>query len=257
MSKWGFPVGASGKELSSQCRRHKRCEFDPWLGKIPWRRQGMATHSRILAWRIPWTEELGRLWCTGLQSRTWLKWLMHVVSCLAVNTPCVWGKLPGRRKMGTCLSKGTRGWLMWAWGQPGLWGRSTTSQDRRGPGGAVSSHLCMRIYQQPQLLSGGRTWEAAFLAMGNSVPRWRAIVRVWAELGEKERSVKLPSRSARWPARSSLLQDGVPGFNVSHLTQQTCAVPLLRRNAVLGAEKRPFILLFLLPGVTPATGALF
>ena len=23
--------------------------------------KGMATHSRILAWRIPWTEELGRL----------------------------------------------------------------------------------------------------------------------------------------------------------------------------------------------------
>ena len=27
----------------------------------------MAVHSRILAWRIPWTEEPGRLWSTGLQ----------------------------------------------------------------------------------------------------------------------------------------------------------------------------------------------
>ena len=27
----------------------------------------MATHSSILAWRIPWTEEPGRLWFTGLQ----------------------------------------------------------------------------------------------------------------------------------------------------------------------------------------------
>ena len=27
----------------------------------------MATHSRILAWRIPWTEETGRLWSIGLQ----------------------------------------------------------------------------------------------------------------------------------------------------------------------------------------------
>ena len=25
----------------------------------------MATHSRILAWRIPWTEEPGRLQSTG------------------------------------------------------------------------------------------------------------------------------------------------------------------------------------------------
>ena len=27
--------------------------------------KGMATHSSILAWRIPWTEELGRLQSTG------------------------------------------------------------------------------------------------------------------------------------------------------------------------------------------------
>ena len=30
----------------------------------------MATHSSILAWRIPWTEEPGRLQSTGSQSRT-------------------------------------------------------------------------------------------------------------------------------------------------------------------------------------------
>ena len=29
--------------------------------------KGMATHSSILAWRIPWTEEPGRLWSVGLQ----------------------------------------------------------------------------------------------------------------------------------------------------------------------------------------------
>ena len=29
--------------------------------------EGVATHSCILAWRIPWTEELGRLWSIGLQ----------------------------------------------------------------------------------------------------------------------------------------------------------------------------------------------
>ena len=27
--------------------------------------KGMATHSSILAWRIPWTEEPGRLQSTG------------------------------------------------------------------------------------------------------------------------------------------------------------------------------------------------
>ena len=30
----------------------------------------MATHSNILAWEIPWTEEPGRLQSMGLQSQT-------------------------------------------------------------------------------------------------------------------------------------------------------------------------------------------
>ena len=29
--------------------------------------EGMATHYTILAWRIPWTEDPGRLQSTGLQ----------------------------------------------------------------------------------------------------------------------------------------------------------------------------------------------
>ena len=29
--------------------------------------EGMATHSSILSWRIPWTEELGGLQSTGFQ----------------------------------------------------------------------------------------------------------------------------------------------------------------------------------------------
>ena len=34
----GFPGGASGKEPTYQYRRCKRCRFNPWVGKIPWRR---------------------------------------------------------------------------------------------------------------------------------------------------------------------------------------------------------------------------
>ena len=37
----------------------------PGLGRSPG--EGAATHSRILAWRIPWTEELGRLQSMGSQ----------------------------------------------------------------------------------------------------------------------------------------------------------------------------------------------
>ena len=43
-----------------QCRRHRRCRFDPLVGKISWRRT-LATLSSILAWKIPWTEEPGRI----------------------------------------------------------------------------------------------------------------------------------------------------------------------------------------------------
>ena len=34
----GFPGSTSDKEPACQCRRRKRCGFDPWIGKIPWRR---------------------------------------------------------------------------------------------------------------------------------------------------------------------------------------------------------------------------
>ena len=35
----GFPDGSAGKESAFQCKRHKRCVFDPWVEKIPWRRK--------------------------------------------------------------------------------------------------------------------------------------------------------------------------------------------------------------------------
>ena len=36
----GSPGGASGKESACQCRR---CRFDLWVGKIPWRRKWQPT----------------------------------------------------------------------------------------------------------------------------------------------------------------------------------------------------------------------
>ena len=37
------PGGASGKDSTCQCRRSKRHRFDPWVGKIPWRRKWQPT----------------------------------------------------------------------------------------------------------------------------------------------------------------------------------------------------------------------
>ena len=43
---------------------------EPWIQSLSQEdhlEKGMATHSSILAWRIPWTEEPGRLQYIGLQ----------------------------------------------------------------------------------------------------------------------------------------------------------------------------------------------
>ena len=58
----GFPGGSNGKE--SACNAGD-------LGSNPGSEEplekGMATHSSILAWRIPWTEKPGGLQSMGLQ----------------------------------------------------------------------------------------------------------------------------------------------------------------------------------------------
>ena len=59
--------GASGKEPACQWRRRKRCGFDPWVREIPLEEE-ITAHCSILAWRITWTEEPGRLQSMGLQT---------------------------------------------------------------------------------------------------------------------------------------------------------------------------------------------
>ena len=59
---WGFPGGSDGKE--SACNAGD-LDLIPAFRRPPG--EGMATHSSILAWRMPWTEEPGRLQAIGLQ----------------------------------------------------------------------------------------------------------------------------------------------------------------------------------------------
>ena len=51
----GFPDGSYGKE--STCNVDCRPEFNPWVGKIPWRRVWQPT-SVFLPGESPWTEDL-------------------------------------------------------------------------------------------------------------------------------------------------------------------------------------------------------
>ena len=54
------------KDPPANARDVKRQEFNSWVRKNPLK-EGMATHSTILAWRIPWTEEPDGLWYMGSQ----------------------------------------------------------------------------------------------------------------------------------------------------------------------------------------------
>ena len=56
----------SGKELTYQCRILKRCKFNSLGWEDP-----LATHSSILAWRIPGTEDPGGLRSIGSQRVRW------------------------------------------------------------------------------------------------------------------------------------------------------------------------------------------
>ena len=68
-----FPGGSCGKESVCQCRRHKRHGFDPWVGKIPWKRKWQPTPvflpgkfhgQRSLVGYNPWGHKDRPYWMT-------------------------------------------------------------------------------------------------------------------------------------------------------------------------------------------------
>ena len=72
------------------------------LGQEDHLEKKMATHSSILAWRIPWTEEPGGLQSMGSQSRTRLKWLNTGI----ILIPLSWGQF---------LDYASHGFMSWSW----------------------------------------------------------------------------------------------------------------------------------------------
>ena len=56
----GLPGGAEVKASAAMWETWVRS-----LGQVDPLEKEMATHSSILAWRLPWTEELGGLQSTG------------------------------------------------------------------------------------------------------------------------------------------------------------------------------------------------
>ena len=63
-------LSSEGASLLTQMVKNLPVMQEAWVQSLGWEdplEKGMATHSRILAWRIPWTEEPGRLQSIGSQ----------------------------------------------------------------------------------------------------------------------------------------------------------------------------------------------
>ena len=78
---------------------------DTWVWFLGWEdplKWGMTTHSSILVWRIPWTEEPGRLQSVGLH-RVRHDWATFTVILKSASRLCNWSASCG---MGTQLSTG-------------------------------------------------------------------------------------------------------------------------------------------------------
>ena len=61
---WASPVALVVKNPPANAAQEMQV---PSLGREDHLEKEMATHSSILAWKIPWTEEPGRLQSIGLQ----------------------------------------------------------------------------------------------------------------------------------------------------------------------------------------------
>ena len=82
-----FPAGLNGKESPVL--------QETWvqsLGQEDCLEEGMATHSSVLAWRIPWTGESGGLQSTVVQRVGHTKWLTLLPFHITLETvPQCWG----------------------------------------------------------------------------------------------------------------------------------------------------------------------
>ena len=79
---------------------------ETWIQPLGWEdplEKGMATHSNVLVWRIPWTEEPGRLQFIGCKELDMTEQLSHTLGNFLVaqrvkNLPAIqetWGRSLG------------------------------------------------------------------------------------------------------------------------------------------------------------------
>ena len=91
----GFPGGSDGKNLSAMWET--QVQTLGWEVREDPLEKGTATHSSILAWRIPRTEEPGRLQSKGLQ-RVGHDWVTHTHTHTHTHTR-LWGEYMGEEDL--------------------------------------------------------------------------------------------------------------------------------------------------------------
>ena len=84
--KYGLPKWLSGKESACQCRRHRRCEFDTWMGKSHWKREWQHTPV-FLPGKFHGERSLAGYSSEGHKELTWLS--RHAISDLRLLKSCL------------------------------------------------------------------------------------------------------------------------------------------------------------------------
>ena len=89
--------GSMVKNLPA-CRSHRRHGFDPWVGKIPWRREWQSTPV-FSPGESPWAEEPGRLQSWGCKESDLIdETYTHTHTHTSVLLPIITSTQPGNEK---------------------------------------------------------------------------------------------------------------------------------------------------------------
>ena len=111
-----LPKWQSGKELTWQCRRRRRCGFDPWLGKIPCKRKWQPTPvfllgkfhgQRSLVGHSPWGCKRVRRDLANKQQQQWETFVWILFLGNPMDRGVWWATVHGVAKSWTRLSTHT------------------------------------------------------------------------------------------------------------------------------------------------------
>ena len=104
-----------GLPLVAQMVKRLPTMWETWVQTLGWEdplEKEMATHSSILAWKIPWTEEPGGLTVHGVaESQTWLSnftFFLFIILMIMIVLGCVF--VVGRPRALWAFHRGTRSW---------------------------------------------------------------------------------------------------------------------------------------------------